>query len=145
MRDQFLQVARQDALRIFVGIMRLSAEAVGAKVGHDHAETRRGDACRMAELDPVHLGVGEQPVEQDHRPPLAHFAPGQFDPVGRGPLVQRDLSHGCRKVAKVALLARESDFLASQAQEFCGAMQCGVHRRSDVSPNPILQLWRTDQ
>ena len=53
--------------RIMFGSVRLAAEPVRAKVGHDHPEARRGDPRRVAELDPVHVGVGEQAVEQDRR------------------------------------------------------------------------------
>jgi hypothetical protein len=35
----------------------------------------------MAELYPVHIGVGKQP-EQDHRPPFAQLVIGQLDAVG---------------------------------------------------------------
>ena len=51
------------------------------------------DALGMAEFDPVDLRVGEQPVEQHHRPPLAYFAPGELDAVGGGPIMDLVVAH----------------------------------------------------
>jgi hypothetical protein len=47
-----------------------------AKVGHDNANAVRSDALGMTELDPIHLGVGKQPVQKDERPPLPKLPPG---------------------------------------------------------------------
>ena len=90
--DQFLKVPDQHVRWIIGGIVRLAAFPVGAQVGHDHAEALARDAVGMAELDPVHLRVGEEPVEQDDRPALAHLVIGELDAVGGGPAVNCDLS-----------------------------------------------------
>ena len=58
--------------------------------------TRRPSAATLlgvAELDPVHLRVGKQAVEQDHRPALAGFVPRELDPVGSGPELGRGFAH----------------------------------------------------
>ena len=57
----------------------------------------RGDPLGVAELDPVHVRVGKQAVEQDHRPALAKLVIGEFDPVRRVPV--RTLARSSRKVA----------------------------------------------
>ena len=38
----------------------------------------RGDPVRLAELDPVDVGVGEQAVEQDDRPALPQLMIGEL-------------------------------------------------------------------
>ena len=48
----------------------------------------------MAELDPVHLRIGEEPVEQDDRPALAHLMLSELDAVGCGPALNLRLGHG---------------------------------------------------
>jgi hypothetical protein len=47
----------------------------------------------MAELDPVHLGVGEQPVKQDYRISGAKLVVGKPDAIGRSPEMYRSFSH----------------------------------------------------
>ena len=81
MGDQFLEVADEDAGRIVGRIMRLAAGAVRTQVGHDDAKARRGDALGMAEVQPVHLRVGKQPVQQDRRPSVAKLVEGELDTV----------------------------------------------------------------
>ena len=93
MRDQLLQIARKDGLGIMLRLVRLGAKPVGAKVGHDHPETRLRDARRMAEPDPVGAGVGKQAVEQDRRPALAQLVIGELDPVGCRPIMNFGLAH----------------------------------------------------
>ena len=60
----------------------------------------------VAELDPVHLRVGEQAVEQDHRPALPDLVPGELDAVGRGPMVGGGFSHFHQKSQKSHLYGR---------------------------------------
>src|SRR5439155_194299 len=71
MPDEFPQIPGQDPNRIMFGIMRTATEAVSAQVRHDHPEAGGGNPLGMTELDPVHVGVGEQAVEQDHGSPSA--------------------------------------------------------------------------
>ena len=80
-RDEFADIASEYALRIIFGAMRLATEAVGAVVGHDHPEALASNAVRRPELDPVHVGVGEQAMKQDDGPPLAQLMVGQLDAV----------------------------------------------------------------
>ncbi len=51
------------------------------KIEHDRLKPSLGEALRMPPFDPVHIGAGEQAVEQDNRPPLAHAMHGQFGSV----------------------------------------------------------------
>ena len=74
-------------------LVRLAAEPVRAKIGHDHPESFARDPRRMAELDPVHVGVGEEAVEQDHRPASPSLMKGELDPVRRGPEMRDDVVH----------------------------------------------------
>ena len=93
MIDQLAQVPCQDAPRILIGFMWLAAPSVRAKVGHDHSEAVRGNARRVAELDPVDLGIGEQTVEQNDRPTFAEVMIGELDSVGSRPLVNPAVGH----------------------------------------------------
>ena len=104
--DQLPQIPRQDALWIMVRLVRLAAQAVGAKVGRDDPEAGRGDPLGMTEIDPVHQRIGKQAVEQDHRASLAKLTVGELDPVGRGPdLRRRGFAHpGNSPVASTHLL-----------------------------------------
>src|SRR5215217_1456396 len=101
MRNKLTQVAGEDSRRIMFGFMRTAALAMRAKVGHDHPEAVRRDPVRMAELDPVHVRVGEQAVEQDHGPALAYFMVGELDPVRCDPAMGACLSHPGRKLSKL--------------------------------------------
>ncbi len=59
---------------------------------------------RVAELDPVHLRVGEQAVEEDYRPSLPELVIGERHIVGRGPVMDRRFAHpGKLPVASVHL------------------------------------------
>src|SRR5438309_2241615 len=91
--DQFAQVPRQDPHRIMLRLVRLGAEPVSAEVGHDHPEALRGDARCVAELDPVHVGVGEQAVEQDYRTALPTLMEGQLYAVRCGPMMDPRFAH----------------------------------------------------
>ncbi len=93
MRDQLAQVAGEDALGIMLRLVRLAAEPMRAKIGHDHAEALGRDARRVAELDPVHIGVGKEPVKQDHEPAPPRFMESELDPVGRSPEMRNDVAH----------------------------------------------------
>src|SRR5438270_6263547 len=81
MLDQLAQVPRKNALGVESSAVRLRALAVRAKIRHDHPKASARDPLGVAELDPVHLRVGEEAVEQDHRGPLPQFMPGEFNPV----------------------------------------------------------------
>ena len=94
MGDEFPKVAHEDVRRIVRRIVRLAARAMRPEVGHDHSEALARDPVRMAELDPVHLGVGEEAVHQDDRPALAQLMIGEFDAVGRGPSMKCGDAHG---------------------------------------------------
>src|SRR5947209_19865363 len=93
MHDELAQIAGENALGIMLRPMRLAAEPVRAEVGHDYPESFRRDARCMAELDPVHVGVGEEPMEQNHRPAAAGLMKGELDPVRRGPEMHDDVAH----------------------------------------------------
>jgi hypothetical protein len=67
------------------GIVRLSGFPVRAKIRHDHPEAVFRDPLGMPELDPVHLRIGEEAVQQDHRLALAQLMIGKLDTVRRGP------------------------------------------------------------
>jgi hypothetical protein len=107
MRDQFVEIANKYAPRIMFGFVRLPALPVRAQVGHDHPKTGRRNALGMAEVQPVHLRIGKQPVEEDNRAPVSYLAPDELDTVRGSPAVRGRVGHG-PKVSKVALLARES-------------------------------------
>ena len=59
------------------------------------AEALCRNPLRIAELDPVHLRIGEKPVQQDNRPALAHLAPGKLDAVRGREIAGGDFSHSC--------------------------------------------------
>jgi hypothetical protein len=46
----------------------------------------------MTELDPVHLGIGEQAVDQDDRPAAAKLPPREADTIGRGEVVGLEIA-----------------------------------------------------
>ena len=75
MRDQRLGVHRQRVGRIGGGIVWRGAFAMCAQVGHDHPEPGIDQLRRGAVFDPVGVGVGEEAVDQHHRPSLAHLPP----------------------------------------------------------------------
>jgi len=56
--------------------MRPRALPVRPQIRHDHAKAFTRDPLGMAELDPIHLRIGEQAVQQDDRPALAKFVIG---------------------------------------------------------------------
>ena len=93
MRDQLAQVAGENAFGIMLRLVRLAAEPMRAKVGHDDAEAFGRDPRRVAELDPVHISVGKEPVKQDHRPAPPRLMKGELDPVGRRPEMGDDVAH----------------------------------------------------
>ena len=91
--DQFLEVANKNIRGIVRRIVRLSAQPVGTKVGHDHSKALVRDPLRMAELDPVHLRIGKQSMQQDHWPARAKLVIGEFDAVGGVPSLNDRIGH----------------------------------------------------
>ena len=87
MGNQLAQVAGENPLGIMFCAMGLAAQAMGTKVGHDHAKALGRDACCGSELDPVDVGVGKQAMEQDDGAAAAGFAPRELDAVRGVPAV----------------------------------------------------------
>src|SRR5215217_3572263 len=105
MRDEFAQVAGKDAARIMLKAVRLSALAVRAKVGHDYAKAFAGDPVRVPELDPVHVRVLEEAMQQDDGPALPDLVIGELHTVGRGPEMNCGLAHApteCQRPCHIA-------------------------------------------
>ena len=76
MLDQRMAIPRQRIGGIGGGIMRLAAFPMRAQIGHDHPVALGGDGGSMTITNPVGVGVGEIAMDQNDRPPLPQFAPG---------------------------------------------------------------------
>ena len=111
-RDQFLQVADEDVRRIICRIVRLAALPVGAKIRHDHPGAFACDPPRMTELDPVHLRIGKQAMQQDDGCTGANFMERQFDPVGGGPFLSKRINHLQRECQSIWDIATGTAFQA---------------------------------
>src|SRR3982751_2021474 len=87
MRDQLAEIAREDSLRVEFPSVRPGTVSMRSKVRHDHPKAFHRDPVGMAELDPVHLRIGEEAVQQDDRSALTQFMIRQLDTVRCGPVV----------------------------------------------------------
>ncbi len=65
MREQCELVIRQYIGGVTAWRMRLSAEAMGAQVGHDDAIPRVRHSRRMAVFDPIGVSLGHEPMDEE--------------------------------------------------------------------------------
>jgi hypothetical protein len=79
--DKLAQVARKNPARIEGFSVRLVAFSVRPEVGHDDPEALSCNACSMAELDPVHVRIGKEAVQQYDWTPVAKLVIGKSNPV----------------------------------------------------------------
>ena len=95
--EQIFQIVHQHAGRIAGRIVRRSAFAMRPQVRHDQVEPGLCQRAGMAELDPVHLRAGKQPVDQHQRAAVR---------IGRIHAPHGEL----RAVARLDVVADEMDF-----------------------------------
>ncbi len=87
MIDEGQPVMREYVGGIADGIVRLGASAVRAQIGCDHPKPATGNLRRVAEADPVGVGVGEETMEEQHGTAFAQLIPDELGAVGRGEAV----------------------------------------------------------